>query len=50
MKLQWLPLPWVALEEGGSSELALNLVLYGMTVLFLGACLWLARIAWVERG
>ena len=49
MRFQWLPLPWVALAEGGSSELALNVVLYVMTLLFVGTCLWLARIAWVER-
>ena len=49
MRFQWSPLPWVALQEGGSSELALNVVLYAMTLLLVGACLWLAHIAWVER-
>lgn len=49
MTLRWSPLPWVALEEDAGSELALNALMYGMTLTFLGACLWLAHIAWVER-
>jgi len=49
MKLRWSPMPWVTLEEGGA-ELALNLVLYAMTLSLLAVCLWLAHVAWVERG
>jgi hypothetical protein len=49
MQFQWLPLPWVTLQGSDSSELALNVVLYVMTLLLVGSCLWLAHIAWVER-
>ncbi|MCU1601173.1 MAG: hypothetical protein JWO22_1882 [Frankiales bacterium] len=50
MTFRWSPLPWVTIAEGGSTELALNAVLYGLTLPTVGACLWLAGIAWSERG
>ncbi|MDX6219641.1 MAG: hypothetical protein QOJ48_1322 [Frankiales bacterium] len=50
MTLRWSPLPWVTLEEGAGTELALNTLLYGLGLSLLGACLWLAHIAWAERG
>jgi hypothetical protein len=40
----------VTLEEGAGAELALNALLYGLGLSLLGACLWLAHIAWAERG
>jgi hypothetical protein len=50
MTFRWSPLPWVSLEEGGGTELALNGVLYGMSLALVGACLWLVSLAWLERG
>lgn len=49
MTFRWSPLPWLGLEEGGGAEIALNLVVYGLTLSTLGTCVWLAHIAWVER-
>lgn len=41
--------PYVALDGGGSSQLALNVVLYVMTLSTLGSLAWLSVLAWLDR-
>ena len=49
MSFRWSPLPHVALEGDGFTELALNAVLYVLTV-SIGATLgWLGTLAWADR-
>ena len=49
MSFFWTPLPYVALDGGGSSQLALNVVLYVMTLSLMASLLWLAALAWDDR-
>jgi hypothetical protein len=49
MTFRWMPLPHLTLAEGGAHQLALNVLLYGMTLAFTGTCVWLAALAWLER-
>ena len=49
MSFDWTPLPYVVLDGGGSSQLALNVVLYVMTLSIVASLLWLSALAWVDR-
>jgi hypothetical protein len=49
MTMSWTPLPHIALDVGGGTELALNALLYVMTLSLLGAFLWLAALGWSDR-
>jgi hypothetical protein len=50
MAFRWLPYPHVDLlgDEPGS-ELALNVVLYVLTLSLLGAITWLGAVLWTDR-